>query len=642
MLRLSLRLARRSTSSAPAQHWAQKIPTRSFGISRHAHERWNDEEPEDENQKNRSDGPMISPDDMELYQYNPQAILQSQQSEDDAQEEEDKRVQKVRDELDTRTGRGWSDPWEISETEWAAPTEHDDLPDWTPANASKLSMERVSVGGVPTLSELSKMVLPPPPPPHPSSKDAKLFAAARKQHQYKYILSRVAATVKPSLEEIKKLPTWEAKQDAVDELFETVEFHLKEQEQVLGRHPRFGYWVEKALEEYLYTMQNEKGDEETDEEKDEKAIPVFIDLYDETDALEEDEEAPVVPKILHPLKPHHRDGYGRMVEEWELSAHSETRRIMLRQSTREIARILDENDTARVYVNGDKGVGKTAALLSVVAAARKSGHIVLYAPDGDRLRKYGFYVEPSTAHEGIFDLPMLAQEMCVNLLESHARDFEGMNVTKETRDKHLSDDIKKRMPEGTMDELSVLGLLKLAKEEAFFATMCYSSVVETLSNQEEKPFLIVLDEYNCYYDHGHYFHMDYDEDVKESIPFEKLSLFKPFMDSMGLGDKPPVPIKRGGIVVGVSENRAIARSTTDALTASASRAAAEVDSTMHVVTVPRYSILEVEHILSNFDLTGIGRLRFDKGDTVIDEQEVSYLRMLSGSNGQLLLDAVIV
>lgn len=66
------------------------------------------------------------------------------------------------------------------------------------------------------------------------------------------------------------------------------------------------------------------------------------------------------------------------------------------------------------------------------------------------------------------------------------------------------------------------------------------------------------------------------------------------------------------------------------------------DSNLLLVTMPRYSILEVEPILSHFDLIGIGRLRFDKGDTVIDEQEVKYLRMFSGSNAQLLLDGVII
>jgi hypothetical protein len=652
MLRLSLHLARRSSfrvcTPQNQQTWNQ---IRCFGISRHAHERWNDEEEADDSMDSKTDSPMISPNDMELYQYNPQAYL-DQMSGDEAQDIEDKRQQKVRDELDMRTGRGWTDPWEISEAEWAAPTEHDDLPDWSPSSASKLSVDRVQLfgGGIPTLSELSNLPLPPPPPPHPSSNEARAFAAARKDSQYKYILGQVASITEPKVEEIKNLQTWEEKQDAVDELFEYVEAQLKDAEEILGRHPSFGVWVEKALEEYLESVQATEGDSEEKDElaKDDEAVPVFMELFDKND--EEGEAAPKVPTILRPLLPHPKDGDGHMVEEWELSAHDEARRIMLRQSTRQIARILDQNESFRVFVDGHRGVGKSAALLSVVAAARKSGHIVLFAPDGDRLRKYGHYIEPNPKHEGMFDLPLLSQEMCNNLFESHRRDLAGMDAAAETREKYLVEDLKKRIPDKYKDELSLAGLLQLAKEESVFAPMCYSTVVETLMNQEDKPFLIVLDEFNCYYDYGHYFHMDYDEDAKIPIPLDQISLFKPFMDAMGLATDPetdtkdPVPIKRGGVIVGVSENRAVARRFTDGLTASATKASKDIESKfpMHVVTVPRYSILEVEHILSNFDTIGVGRLRFDRGDTVIDEQEVSYLRMVSGSNGQLLLDACIV
>jgi small subunit ribosomal protein S29 len=60
-----------------------------------------------------------------------------------------------------------------------------------------------------------------------------------------------------------------------------------------------------------------------------------------------------------------------------------------------------------------------------------------------------------------------------------------------------------------------------------------------------------------------------------------------------------------------------------------------------VVDVPTYSPLEVDHILSNFEVTGIGRLRFDRGETVMDNQEVAFLRILSCGVGQKLLDACI-
>ena len=80
-----------------------------------------------------------------------------------------------------------------------------------------------------------------------------------------------------------------------------------------------------------------------------------MDCYNPDD---DNAEETVVPEILHPLKPHPQDGPGRMVEEWEMSAHNTSKRILLRQCTRSIARTLENNDSSRIYVHGRKGVGK--------------------------------------------------------------------------------------------------------------------------------------------------------------------------------------------------------------------------------------------------------------------------------------------
>ena len=58
------------------------------------------------------------------------------------------------------------------------------------------------------------------------------------------------------------------------------------------------------------------------------AHPIFMDLFDKKEGL-----GVIVPKILYPLKPHPHDGPGHMVEEWELSAHKETKDILLQQCT---------------------------------------------------------------------------------------------------------------------------------------------------------------------------------------------------------------------------------------------------------------------------------------------------------------------
>jgi len=238
---------------------------------------------------------------------------------------------------------------------------------------------------------LAQMALPPPPPPHPGHEGkAKEYAAARRKIHYKHIEQQVQALAQPRVATIFALPTWQAKQDAVDELFESIEFQLRDAEPILQGHPKFGAWVELALETYLKQVQaqdnkqqlQDGGDAETDasttEEKDEddaekdvtqlyptqqdddQALPIFMDCYD---ASTPDAEKLMVPTILAPLQPHPRDGPGRMVEEWELSAHQTTKRILLRQSTRQIARTLLEHKTSRIFVSGRRGVGKVSLCL---------------------------------------------------------------------------------------------------------------------------------------------------------------------------------------------------------------------------------------------------------------------------------------
>lgn len=164
------------------------------------------------------------------------------------------------------------------------------------------------------------------------------------------------------VEKILALPSWDEKQDAVDELFETLEEELKGQEEILGKHPEFGKWVERALQEYLVSAKKAlsadsaagSNDPTGGEVDDENSEPIFMDCFNPNEPDE------VVPRILSPLKPQKKDGVGRMVEEWELSAHKKTKRILIRQGTRSIAQILEQNTSSRIFVNGRKGVGKVS------------------------------------------------------------------------------------------------------------------------------------------------------------------------------------------------------------------------------------------------------------------------------------------
>jgi hypothetical protein len=591
---------------------------------------------------------------------------------DDGREEERLRKEELKEEIDAKKGRGWTDPWDLQEI-YESKVDFEQLPDWSPSLVSRISQERVQIhpDKIPTLQSLARLPLPPPPAPHPGHGHAKVYALYRKRAQYKYLLGKVTAMAELRIGPIQALANWEEKQDAVDALFEDIELELKEKEEILGKHPKLGTWVERALEEYLRGVQKAQEDQQMNptsvtaetetkadaantetfptSEQDESAVPVFLDCYSP-----DDPEDQVVPSILSPLEPHQHGSAGRMVEEWELAAHKGSKRIMMRQCTRHIARALEESTQARIYVHGRKGVGKTAALAAIVASIRKSGSIVLFLPDGDRLRKNGFYVEPNSKRPGIFDLPVLSEKVCREFLAQHKEDLEGFQVDKATIEKYFTDDQQERLEGYSGDSMPLLDLLEVGAEKTSFAPMCYSAVVDVLMNQDEKPFVMVLDEFNCYFEAGHYYHADYDEDVKNAIPNDQISLFKPAMDAMAISIKEdegeenvksPVIMKRGAIIVATTESHAIPRKINDSLAACVQRESSNEEAEkvpMYYFEVPRLSPVEVEHMLANYESIGLGKLRLDQGDTVMNDQEVTFLRMVSGGVSQKLMDACIM
>ena len=331
---------------------------------------------------------------------------------------------------------------------------------------------------------------------------------------------------------------------------------------------------------------------------------------------------------------------------------------------------------------------QTATLAGFVASARVSGHIVVYLPDGDRLRKHGYYIEPDVRRPGVWNLPEIGKELCEELLVSHGDDLSemGITATREAMAPYMTADHIRRtfkraykedksMTEEEVlqkTELSLEQLLKVGIGSSTLSNGAYATVVSLLMNQTERPFTVVMDEYNCYFDHGHYFHVNYDEHVRRAIPPNRISVFKPFMDAMGLypseagtdiskhyseegngatsaGD---AMMKWGAMIVGTSESRAVKSSFTRALEEAAR---AQSSSTLpssgkedgrpppiHTVNVQRYDKNEVQHVLYNYEITGVGRLRFDRGNTALNTEEVEYLRLVSGGIGQRLMDSCML
>lgn len=324
------------------------------------------------------------------------------------------RQQKIKDELDQRTGRLWTDEWIISEEEWLANKTWDDIEEWKPELATRKSLESVKVfdGGVPTLQQLSELNLPPSLSSHPGHGSPKTYAIHRKKQIRSRLRMAIQLSIHDDLQKILQMESWSDKQEAVDDLFEVIEDRVREREPVLGKQPDFGIMVENGLEQVLRMVQSRmrgtatKVDDDTDntdttadeeaattnkdKEEDildvaganvEELVPVFMDISNVKNPpnsafLSESNEAGV-PNLIYPLNVHHREGVGRMVEEWELAANKETKRIMMRDATKAIASKIvgaanccdtavsdNVKGAARVLVTGKRGVGKVSVFFS--------------------------------------------------------------------------------------------------------------------------------------------------------------------------------------------------------------------------------------------------------------------------------------
>jgi hypothetical protein len=91
------------------------------------------------NQKAKS----FSASDMEFY--NPDDFDDDDDEAARLDEENRRKQEEIQRELDTRTGRTWTDPWEITEEQWMSTTTYEDLTDWSPEYVSRISQERVKI-----------------------------------------------------------------------------------------------------------------------------------------------------------------------------------------------------------------------------------------------------------------------------------------------------------------------------------------------------------------------------------------------------------------------------------------------------------------------------------------------------------------
>ncbi len=231
------------------------------------------------------------------------------------------------------------------------------------------------------------------------------------------------------------------------------------------------------------------------------------------------------------------------------------------------------------------------------------------------------------------------------LLTNHEADLERFPLEMRMLEEYFTEGQMEYVSEALKKNQTLASLMQAGKDRIKLSPTCFTLGMEVLKNQTEKPFLIVMDEFNCYFQKSIFYHGLYDPNVKEPIPHELITLFKPLLESTGVSTKgDPKYIKRGGIIVAITESHAVPRKVTDELVATFVKEAGDSNAPvpLNVVEVPRYSTLEVDHILANFEATGVGMLRFNQGETLMNANEVGYLRSVSSCVGQRLMDACMM
>ena len=81
---------------------------------------------------------VLTEDYEDKYQYYP-TQAKGEEEELLALELDEKRREVIRKEIDSRSGRLWEDPWEITDADWSSGRSYDDLPDWTEEICSRVN-----------------------------------------------------------------------------------------------------------------------------------------------------------------------------------------------------------------------------------------------------------------------------------------------------------------------------------------------------------------------------------------------------------------------------------------------------------------------------------------------------------------------
>ncbi|CAM9625695.1 unnamed protein product [Pylaiella littoralis] len=185
-------------------------------------------------------------------------------------------------------------------------------------------------------------------------------------------------------------------------------------------------------------------------------------------------------------------GSGPIWEEMKALAESK------RKPLKGVRRVVVRPGQRSYLLTGRRGSGKSCVLNQAVLHARSTGWIVLFVPDGRNLVQKGIYCQPSTVHEGLYDLPVQSLKRLQTLRDAHGDQLKEISIKDpEVLSRH----------EGAKTLLDVMdkGLADEASELA--GTAHYDVMRELLATTEAKV-MLAIDEYNELFQMSHWHYGD--------------------------------------------------------------------------------------------------------------------------------------
>ncbi|OQR81663.1 hypothetical protein THRCLA_23323 [Thraustotheca clavata] len=155
-------------------------------------------------------------------------------------------------------------------------------------------------------------------------------------------------------------------------------------------------------------------------------------------------------------------------------------------------------------LDGERGTGKTVALLQIVQFARENGWIVLFAP---QVRAWCYdapYVTKSAHIEGKFDIDVVAMDIIKQLIEFHGEQLAELLIQGDYADnKYYPRSFEKKPKSSSEYNKEDLTLLDMAENGLKDDLLSCSALVDLraeLAKVTKYPVLIAIDEYNTLFE----------------------------------------------------------------------------------------------------------------------------------------------